>query len=77
MQTLSSYTVYPNTPESDLLPEVLCRVHVQLPDGSEDNVVLMAEAPDTALDLVHGMSEAEFITLKANQPAVDLTRAKY
>lgn len=56
-------TSFPNSPESDRQPTVMCDVDVRLADGTEETVRLHAEAPDTAMEAVRSMPDAQFKAL--------------
>lgn len=59
----SSRVAQPNTPESDLEPEVMHIVRGKEPDGTDWEVLLMASDPMTALDSVATMPEGAFKAL--------------
>lgn len=48
---LYAYVAHPNTPQSDLLPEVLCVVHGMTDTGALKQITLMAQCPQTAIEL--------------------------
>jgi hypothetical protein len=56
-QAFTARVSFPNTDDSDTQPEVLHDVKVKTPAGYI-TVQLMAEAPDTAIDMVNRMSDA-------------------
>lgn len=64
----AAHTSFPNTPESDRQRCVMHDVTVRTEDGKEETVRLLAEAPDTAIDMVNRMSPALFATLARVAP---------
>lgn len=63
-RVLSAHTSFPNTPETDLLSEVLHDVKVMLVKSGEELVVrIMAPCPMTAMEKVVHLSENKIRTL--------------
>lgn len=62
IRIVSAHTVYPNTPETDLMPQVLHQVGVNV-NGTHLEVRLMARDPLDAGDIVRDMSEQEIEAL--------------
>lgn len=59
-----SHTSFPNTPETDKLPEVEHTVHVKLDGGSEEKVRIMAREPEDAINRVNSLDDATYAALR-------------
>jgi hypothetical protein len=56
-------TSFPNTPESDLQPTVMCDVYVTLADGTAATVRIKARDPLVAMERVKSMTDDEVAAL--------------
>lgn len=68
MKPISAHTSYPNTPESDQLPEVLHDVCVEVQGGTHEIVRLMAVCPMDAIERVREMSAEDYAQLQRVKP---------
>ena len=59
-----SYTVQPNTPESDKLSEVPHIVDVKLGNGTEEKVRIMASDPMVAISKVSSLDDVAYNNLR-------------
>jgi hypothetical protein len=60
----AAHTSYPNTPETDKLPEVDHDVTVKLGDGREEVVRIGASDPLVAIDKVNSLDDVAYNNLR-------------
>ena len=63
----SSWVAKPNTPESDLMPEVMHKVTCDSVTGAKETVLVMAAEPGHALDKVASMPPDEYARLQRTE----------